>query len=165
MSRKKSARTVKIFFSKGIPRMLSAQFHKILCRNCDKPTMLPWSNLVQTVANRLDPSTDVQQVFFACPHCATVGQANNVPVIPHASTREDTALHADKVPFVVLLECDQKGCQSQIGVLGTASKGAGQDQVRTLCRTWNKFGVEVKCENLHNPMLPPEIADFAWEER
>jgi hypothetical protein len=158
-------RTAKIFSLKGIAEMPLAQFHKILCRNCDKPTLLPWSNLVQTVSNRLDPSRDVPQVFFACPRCGSVGQANNLPLIPGASTEEGKTPHADKVPFFVLLECAQGGCQSQIEVLGTASKDMNQHQVRTLCRTWDKFGPEVVCKSLHSPMLPPEVADFAWEER
>lgn len=144
--------------------MAAALLKKVRCLNCDMPTLFLASSLARIVDDRTGSSTSEPPLFFACPHCKLVGQAEISIQSDQAPIQAARQHPADTAPFGALLECAQKGCKAHIEVLGTARVGMDQSQARSLCRSWSKFGVEVMCENNHPPMLPPEIAGFAWWE-
>jgi phage FluMu protein Com len=129
----------------------------IHCFCCDTPTPLLTSSLEGKLGYRSTSSTYGIEIFFACPHCKTVGQSS-IPVQSERRTIvEGQQSPADTVPFCVLLECAQAGCEFRISILGAAKRGTMHSQVQNLCRTW-KFGREVQCEGMHRPAQPPQIA-------
>ena len=143
-----------------MPTVLVKNLH---CDVCDKPTPLLASSLEEKLGYRSNSSTYGIELFFACPHCKTVGQSS-IPVQSERLTIVEGQQHpGDIAPFRVLLECAQAGCEARIGILGTARTGTRNSQVQNVCRIW-KFGREVQCENMHRPMRTAEIAGLVMAE-
>jgi hypothetical protein len=132
------------------------------CDVCDETTPLLASSLGQIVGDRSNSSIDETQIFFACPHCKTVGQSS-IPVQSERRTIEEGQQHpGGRVPFGVLLECAQRGCGARISVLGaTTATDENELRERKPWRTW-KFGREVQCEQMHRPAQPPQIAGLVF---
>jgi len=135
---------------------------KVRCSNCDGTVQLLASTLERITNNRSSSSTDELPLFFACPHCKLVAQADILNQSEGAAIEEGQRHVDDEFPFGVLLECAQRGCKSRIAILGIAKSGTDRSQAQILCRTW-KFGREVQCEEMHHPMNPIEIASLLWD--
>lgn len=136
---------------------------QIRCSNCDGTVPLLASSLERITKGQSGSSMDEPPLFFACPRCKLVVQADISSQSEHVAIPEGQRHPDDKFPFGVLLECGQRDCKSRIAILGIAKSGMVQSQAQTLCRTW-RFGREVKCDDGHDPMRPAQIAGLDWKE-
>jgi len=132
--------------------------NKIYCYSfdCEKTTPLLASTLEQKLGYRPIPSRDDIPILFGCPQCKHVAHSE-IPFlreplgIPAASESPD-----DKVPCVVLLECDQEGCESRIPVLTAMALGTSNSQVTALVREW-QFDTGVTCSDGHQQTKAQKI--------
>ena len=114
------------------------------CYECGTRIPLLASSLAGKLGYPTDSSTDGIDVFFACPQCKHVAPSH----IPFQ--REQLGIPAgkqspdDRVPCVVLLECDQGDCRSQISILAAVEIGIPRPQVKALIRGW-QFDKRVTC--------------------
>jgi hypothetical protein len=130
------------------------------CGVCGKLTPL----LASSLESKLDyrPSSTIYglEIFFACPHCNTVGQTVILPQVVKLAIAEGRLHPGDLVPFRVLLECAKRRCETRIEVLGAANTDIDTSKLRNLCRHW-KFSRDVRCENMHPPIYPIQIGSSA----
>jgi hypothetical protein len=139
-----------------MPVVLMKNVH---CGVCDRLTPLLMSSLDGKLGYRSNSAIYGLEIFFACPHCNSVGQTVIPPQVMKLAIAEGQQHTGDLVPFRVLLECAQ-GCETRIEVLGAAKTGMDTSKLRNLCRHW-KFGRDVRCENMHPPIYPIQIGSSA----
>lgn len=133
--------------------------HTVQCSECGMHTQHPVSSIERMVQLQSRRSGDLTRINLACPRCNGLTLS---PIFsgPHADLRLDLErFPKDASEFVVTLECDTSGCDSDLIILAPAPKGISQSFLSCyIDMKWHSSSAV--CEHGHPSALPLRVVSI-----